>query len=169
MPIFSLMVHVLIFSSIDNCNFLFIDLPKPCLVPLQSVLVRLLIWLPRFFGSLISLLLWQNNSIFLHGFSLRFSSLAYKAFLGLAPHYLWRLIMHPLSAISNRLLCSLDRNDLLDPQSRTFTSQCQRALLPRSSIVESPPCTNPRWNSIWLVFFYRSSSYVLSFSWGLPH
>src|SRR6218665_3868058 len=49
--------------------------------------------------------------------------LVYKAFLGLAPGYLCKLIMHPLSAISDRPLSSLVRNDLLVPRSRTSTSQ----------------------------------------------
>src|SRR6218665_1343218 len=50
----------------------------------------------------------------------------YKAFLGLAPSYRCKLIMRPLSTISDRPLRSLDRNDLLAPQARTSTSQ-QRA------------------------------------------
>ena len=49
--------------------------------------------------------------------------LVYKAFLGLAPSYLCKLIMRPLSAISDRPLRSLVRNDLLVPRSRTSTSQ----------------------------------------------
>src|SRR6218665_2421504 len=49
--------------------------------------------------------------------------LVYKAFLGLAPSSLSRLIMLPLSAISHRPLRSLDRNDLLVHRSRTSTSQ----------------------------------------------
>src|SRR6218665_1965487 len=49
--------------------------------------------------------------------------LVYKAFLGLAPCYLCKLIMRPLSAISDRPLRSLVRNDLLVPRSRTSTSQ----------------------------------------------
>src|SRR6218665_698406 len=50
--------------------------------------------------------------------------LVYKAFLGLAPSYLCKLIMRPLSAISDHPLRSLDRNDLLVPRSsRTSTSQ----------------------------------------------
>ena len=46
--------------------------------------------------------------------------LVYKATLGLAPRYLYSLIMRPLSAISDRPLCSLD---LLITLLRTFTSQ----------------------------------------------
>src|SRR6218665_2017888 len=49
--------------------------------------------------------------------------LVYKTFLGLAPSYLCKLIMPPLSSISDRPLRSLVRNDLLVPRSRTFTSQ----------------------------------------------
>src|SRR6218665_669075 len=49
--------------------------------------------------------------------------LVYKAFLGLAPSYLCKVIMRPLSAISDRPLRSLVRNDLLVPRSRTSTSQ----------------------------------------------
>src|SRR6218665_3820033 len=49
--------------------------------------------------------------------------LVYKAFLGLAPSYLSKLIMRPVSAISDRPLRSLVRNDLLVPRSRTSTSQ----------------------------------------------
>src|SRR6218665_2044188 len=52
--------------------------------------------------------------------------LVYKAFMGLAPSYLCKLIKRPLSAISDRPLRSLVRNDLLVPKSRTSTSQ-QRA------------------------------------------
>jgi len=36
--------------------------------------------------------------------------IVYKAFLGLAPSYLCKLIMCPLSSISDRPLRSLDRN-----------------------------------------------------------
>ena len=49
--------------------------------------------------------------------------LVYKAFLGLAPSYLCKLIMRPLSSISDRLLRSLVRNDLLAPRPTTSTSQ----------------------------------------------
>src|SRR6218665_230312 len=49
--------------------------------------------------------------------------LVYKAFLGLVPSYLCKLIMRPLSAISDRPLRSLVRNDLLVLRSRTSTSQ----------------------------------------------
>ena len=49
--------------------------------------------------------------------------LVYKAFLGFAPSYLCKLIMRSLSAISDRPLRSLVRNDLLVPRSRTSTSQ----------------------------------------------
>src|SRR6218665_14327 len=47
----------------------------------------------------------------------------YKAFLSLAPSYLCKLIMRPLSASSDRPLRSLVRNDLLVPRSGTSTSQ----------------------------------------------
>src|SRR6218665_932089 len=49
--------------------------------------------------------------------------LVYKAILGLATSYLCKLIMRPLSAISDRPLHSSDRNDLLVPRSRMSTSQ----------------------------------------------
>src|SRR6218665_869179 len=49
--------------------------------------------------------------------------LVYKAFLVLAPSYLCKLIMRPLSAISDRPLRSLVCNDLLVPRSRTSTFQ----------------------------------------------
>src|SRR6218665_3737908 len=49
--------------------------------------------------------------------------LVYKAFMGLAPSYLCKLIKRPLFAISDRPLRSLVRNDLLVPRSRTSTSQ----------------------------------------------
>ena len=63
---------------------------------------------------------WLNLSARIH-FKIIF--LVYKAFLGLAPSYLCKLIMRPLSAISDRPLRSLVRNDLLVPRSRTSTSQ----------------------------------------------
>ena len=77
-------------------------------------LMRLLVWSPAFLDSLILLLSWQNSSIgflFLHGFTLRLSSLFIKRF------WAW------LSAISDRPLRSLVHNDLLVPRSRTSTSQ----------------------------------------------
>ena len=49
--------------------------------------------------------------------------LVYKAFLSLAPSYLCKLIMRPLSAVSDRPLRSLVRNHRLVPRSRTSTSQ----------------------------------------------
>ena len=59
--------------------------------------------------------------------------LVYKAFLGLAPSYLCKLITRPLSAISDRPLRSLYRNDLLVPRSRMSTSQ-QRAFASAGSL-----------------------------------
>src|SRR6218665_2121981 len=49
--------------------------------------------------------------------------LVYKAFMGLTPSYLFKVIMRSLSAISDRPLRSLVRNDLLVPRSMTSTSQ----------------------------------------------
>src|SRR6218665_2763261 len=103
-----------------------IGLPKSRLAPLQSVLnaaARLIARIPRF--SHISTfmteqLYWLPLSARIH-FKIIF--LVYKAFLGLAPSYLCKLIMRPFSAISDRPLRSLVRNDLLVPRSRTSTSQ----------------------------------------------
>lgn len=50
--------------------------------------------------------------------------LTYKALFFLAPYYFCKLIMVILSAISDRLLRSLDHNNLFIPQSRTSASQC---------------------------------------------
>ena len=50
-------------------------------------------------------------------------TLVYKAFLGLAPSYICKLIMRPPSAITVRPLRSLVRNNLLVPQYRTSISQ----------------------------------------------
>src|SRR6218665_3226666 len=79
--------------------------------------------------------------------------LVYKAFLDLAPSYLCKLIMRPLSAISDRPLRCLVHNDLLVPRSRTSTSQ-QCGFDITSSIaslaadlVELSPCKNPCSNS----------------------
>ena len=88
--------------------------------------MRQLLWLPAFLNYLIYLLWGQKISIgflFLHGLSLKNIFLVYTSFLGLAPSYLCKLIMRPLSAISDRPLRSLDRNALLVPRSRTSTSQ----------------------------------------------
>src|SRR6218665_1406533 len=79
--------------------------------------------------------------------------LVYKAFLGLAPSYLCKLIMGSRSAISDGPLRSLVRNDLLVPRSRMSTSQqCAFA----SALVELSPCKNPCSNS-----FYSSFSSTL--------
>jgi len=48
--------------------------------------------------------------------------LVYKAFLGLAPSYLCKLIMRPLSAISDHPLRSFDRNYLLFGQGHPHLS-----------------------------------------------
>src|SRR6218665_964572 len=80
-----------------------------------------------------------------------------KAFLNLAFSYLCNLIMRPLSAISDRPLCSLDRNDLLVPRSRTSTSQ-QCAFTSAGPVVELSPCKNPCPNSLWLAFLYSLPS-----------
>src|SRR6218665_3236649 len=96
------------------------------LTPLQSVLnaaARLIARIPRV--SHISTFMteqlhWLPLSAWIH-FKIIF--LVYNAFLGLAPSYLCKLIMRPLSAISDRPLRSLVRNDLLVPRSRTSTSQ----------------------------------------------
>src|SRR6218665_1892621 len=112
-----------IFMSFSLRDF---GLPKSRLAPLQSVLnaaARLIARIPRF--SHISTFMteqlhWLSLSARIH-FKIIF--LVYKAFLGLAPSYLGKLIMRPLSAISDRPLRSLVRNDLLVPWSRTSTSQ----------------------------------------------
>ena len=126
MPVFKSMVHAFVCSRIDYCNSLLIGLPKSRLAPLQSVLnaaARLIARIPRF--SYISTFMteqlhWLPLSARTH-FKIIF--LVYKAFLGLAPSYLCKVIMRPLSAISDRPLRSLVRNDLLVPRSRTSTSQ----------------------------------------------
>src|SRR6218665_1368592 len=126
MPVFRSMVHAFVCSRIDYCNSLLIGLPKSCLAPLQSVLnaaARLIVRIPRL--SHISTFMteqlhWLPLSARIH-FKIIF--LVYKAFLGLAPSYLCKLMMRPLSAISDRPLRSLVRNDLLVPRSRTSTSQ----------------------------------------------
>src|SRR6218665_2407189 len=89
-------------------------------------LMQLLVRLPAFLDSLIILFMieqlhWLPLSAWIH-FKIIF--LVYKAFLSLAPSYLCALhvIMQPLSAISDRPLRSLVRNDLLVPRSRTSTS-----------------------------------------------
>src|SRR6218665_648191 len=99
---------------------------NPALAPLQSVLnaaARLIARIPRF--SHISTFMTEQ----LHWFPLsarihfKIIFLVYKAFLGLAPSYLCKLIMRPLSAISDCPLRSLVRTDLLVPRPRTSTSQ----------------------------------------------
>src|SRR6218665_1369609 len=126
MPVFKSMVHAFAYSRVDYCNSLIIGVPKSRLAPLQSVLnaaARLIARIPRF--SHISTFMTEN----LHWLPLsarihfKIIFLVYKAFLGLAPSYLCKLIMHPLSAISDHPLRSLDRNDLLVPRSRMSTSQ----------------------------------------------
>jgi len=68
----------------------------------------------------------------------------YKAFLGLAPSYMYlcKLIMRPLSAIADRSLRFLVRNDLRVPRSRTSTSQQWAVCFCFSwfSLVELSPC-----------------------------
>src|SRR6218665_3509245 len=126
MPVFKSMVHAVVCSRIDYCNSLLIGLPRSRLAPLQSVLnaaARLIARIPQF--SHISTFMtyqlhWLPLSARIH-FKIIF--LVYKAFLGLAPSYLCKVIMRPLSAISDRPLRSLVRNDLLVPRSRTSTSQ----------------------------------------------
>src|SRR6218665_2385341 len=126
MPVFKSMVHAFVSSRIDYCNFLLIGLPKSRLAPLQSVLnaaAGLIYRIPRFSHistSMTEQLHWLPLSARIH-FKIIF--LVYKAFLGLPPSYLCKLIMRPLSAISDRPLSSLVRNDLLVPRSRTSTSQ----------------------------------------------
>src|SRR6218665_3197774 len=86
------------------CNSLLIGLPKSRLAPLQSVLnaaARLIARIPRF--SHISTFMteqlqWLPISARIH-FKIIF--LVYKAFLVLAPSHLCKLIMRPLSAISD--------------------------------------------------------------------
>src|SRR6218665_4123780 len=81
--------------TIVNCSLL-IGLPKSCLAPLQSVLnaaARLIARIPRF--SHISTFMteqlhWLPLSARIH-FKIIF--LVYKAFLGLAPSYLCKVIM----------------------------------------------------------------------------
>src|SRR6218665_4046680 len=62
--------------------------------------------------------------------------LVYKEFLGLAPIYLCKVIMRPLSAISHRPLRSLVRNDLLVH----ISAVC--FCFSWSSLVELSPCKN---------------------------
>src|SRR6218665_825248 len=99
--------------------------PKSRLAPLQSVLnaaARLHDSLPAFLDS--TFMTEQLHRLPLSA-RIRFKIifLVYKAFLGLALSYLCKLIIRPLSAISDRPLRSLVRNDLLVPRSRTSTSQ----------------------------------------------
>src|SRR6218665_1429965 len=85
--------------------------------------MRLLVSLPAFLvlsTFMTEKLHWLPLSARIH-FKIIF--LVYKAFLGLAPSYLCKLIMRPLSSISGRPLRSLVRTDLLVPGSRTSTSQ----------------------------------------------
>src|SRR6218665_2932262 len=83
--------------------------------------------------------------------------LVYKAFLGWAPSYLCKLIMRPLSAISDRPLCSLDHNYYVVPRSRISTSQ-QCLCFRWPSVVELSPCKNPCSNSLWFIFLYSLPS-----------
>src|SRR6218665_1376705 len=109
----SLWSNAFVCSRIDYCNSLLIGLPKSRLAPLQSVFnaaARLIARIPRF--SHISTFMteqlhWLPLSARIH-FKIIF--LVYKAFLGLAPSYLCKVIMRPLSAISDRPLRSLVRN-----------------------------------------------------------
>src|SRR6218665_1307946 len=122
----TLHVGLFVCSRIDYCNSLLIGLPKSRLAPLQSVLnaaARLIAHIPQFSHIstfMMEKLHWLPLSARIH-FKIIF--LVYKAFLGLAPSYLFKLIMRPLSAISDRPLRSLVRNELLVPRSRTSTSQ----------------------------------------------
>src|SRR6218665_318275 len=79
--------------------------------------------------------------------------LVYKAFLGLAPSYFCKLIMRPLSAISDRPICSLECNDLLVKDVH-LAAVC--FCFSWSSVVELSPCKNRC--SVWLVFLYTSPS-----------
>src|SRR6218665_1504877 len=84
--------------------------------------------------------------------------LVYKAFLGLAHSYLCKLIMRPLSAISDRPLRSLVRNDLLVPRSSLKDVHISAVCFcfSWSSLVELSPCKNPCSNSFLLVLLYSS-------------
>src|SRR6218665_2282894 len=126
MNVFKSLIHAFVCSRIDYCNSLHIGLPKSRLAPLQSVLnaaACLIALIPRF--SHISTFMTEQ----LHWLPLyarihfKIIFLVYKAFLGLAPSYLCKVIMRPFSAISDRTFRSLVRNDLLVPRSRTSTSQ----------------------------------------------
>src|SRR6218665_946190 len=96
MPVFKSMVHAFVCSRIDYCNFLLIGLPKSRLAPLQSVLnsaSRLIARIPRFSHTstfMTEQLHWLLLSARIH-FKIIF--LVYKAFLGLAPRCLCKLIM----------------------------------------------------------------------------
>src|SRR6218665_1547176 len=82
----------------------------------------------------------------------------YKVCLGLAPSYRCKLIMRPLSTISDRPLRSLDRNDLLAPQARTRVHLAAACFcISWTSVMELSPCKNPCSNSLRLVFLYSSS------------
>ena len=108
----SIMVYAFVCSRIDYCNSLLIGLPKSRLAPLQSVLnaaARLIARIPRFYHMstfMTEKLHWLSLSARIQ-FKIIF--LIYKAFLGLAPSYLSKLIIRPLSAISDCPLRSLDR------------------------------------------------------------
>ena len=122
----SLLVHAFVCSRIDYCNSLLISLPKSRLAPLQSVLnaaVRLIARIPRFSHTCISTFMTEQLHWLPLSAQIHFIILVYIAFLGLAPSYLCKLIMRPLSAISDRPHRSLVHNDLLVPRSRTPTSQ----------------------------------------------
>src|SRR6218665_1858794 len=72
--------------------------------------------------------------------------------------------MRPLSAISDRSLRSLDRNDLLVSRSRTSTSQ-QRAFASAGPLLWNCPPVKSVLNdcsyALWLVFHYSSPSQVV--------
>src|SRR6218665_2032865 len=97
MPVFKSMVHAFVCSRIDY-NSLLIGLPKSRLAPLQSVLNAAACLIAAFLDSLIYLyfmteiLHWLPLSARIH---LKIIFLVYKAFLGLAPSYLFKLIMRP--------------------------------------------------------------------------
>ena len=104
----------------------------------------------------------------LHGFSLRLSSSFTRIKPFLAPSYPGRLMMRPLSAISDRLLHFLDRNDLLSlgqgcsPPSSVLLLQlvlcCGIVSLPKSHLAV-----------FLLQLAFSSSFYVLRLShWRVP-
>ena len=146
---------------------------NPAWLHYNLFLMWLHVWLPAFLDSLISLLSWQKSSngfIFLHGFSLRFSSLFIKPIWAWLLAIFCKLILHFLSAISG---CSLDRNDLVS-RSRTSTSQqctfasagpllwnclpakiCAQIL---SGLFSSTPCLLKFFFSLWRIALGKGTS-----------